>query len=825
VPGADLPRLGLEDAAGHRTAYLPLALGTRKGFNSVRSGFQEGSATDLAVAVSYVSTLDPEATRPGYPEDLQVTFGDAPLDTSKAAIGRPAVPVHFKVETRGGMRLDFRFYDLDGDGTLSADGEYIDILIPDPDPDAATERATWHVEVSRTAQTPPTSGDVYLLAVDNAGVDADLATWQAVRISMGDFGPSGVFDMGRVAALRFANGTSPTLDRIVWFDLVTAVDHGEAVDGPAAPSDVTAQAGDSSVVLRWDAVAGVSGYHVFRRSGAEAPFERLTGRPTRTPNFADLEARNGTSYDYVVRSVGADGVQGGDASPVTATPQAGLPDTFLDLVAETAFGFFWNEANPSNGLIKDRSTATSPASIASVGFGLSAITVGIDRGWITREEGVTRVLNTLRFFWNAPQSETDELATGYKGFFYHFLDMNTGERAWKCELSTIDTALLLGGILHARGYFTGDTPEEDEIRSLATSIYERVDWAWAQARPPLVSMGWKPGTGFLKADWKGYNEAMLLYVLALGSPTHPVEPAAWTKWTETYDWETHYGYSFVRFPPLFGHQYSHTWIDFRGIRDAYMQEKGIDYFENSRRATLAQRAYSADNPNGYPNYSADEWGLTASDIPNGYRARGAPPPQNDDGTIAPTAPGGSIAFTPEESAAALRRMYARYYARLWGPYGFRDAYNVSEDWFDTAYLGIDQGPILLMIENKRTGAVWDVFMEDSDIKRGLDRAGFEKVPTGIGQATDVPEARLIASSFPNPSRTQTQIDYVLPVGGRVSLKIYDVLGREVRAPVDSAQTSGRHAVAVDTQGLAAGLYVYVLRQGDDAFSGKFLIVH
>ena len=315
---------------------------------------------------------------------------------------------------------------------------------------------------------------------------------------------------------------------------------------------------------------------------------------------------------------------------------------------------------------------------------------------------------------------------------------------------------------------------------------------------------------------------MILYLLALGSPTHPLPPEAWTAWTETYRWATHYGYSFVVFPPLFGHQYSHIWIDFRGLQDAYMREKGIDYFENSRRATLANRAYAIDNPRRYPNYGRDEWGLTASDIPGGYRARGAPPPQNDDGTIAPTAPGGSLAFTPEASRAALRHFYAAYRPSLWGPYGLRDAYNIRESWFASDYIGIDQGPILLMYENLRTEAIWTRFMEHEAIQRGLSRAGFEPVGTAV-QETEVP-LRLSLAVYPNPVREMAVLRYELPGAGPVRLEVYDVLGRRVRTLVEGEQAMGAHTARLAASGLASGVYLVVLRTDEQRLTGRLVIV-
>jgi hypothetical protein len=521
------------------------------------------------------------------------------------------------------------------------------------------------------------------------------------------------------------------------------------------PTGLVERVGDRSVILHWDAVSdsNLAGYYVYRAGTATEPFEQYSDDLLTTNHFVDFEVENYRTYHYQVRAIDAGGQQSQASATINATPKALDDAAFLDLVQRTAFDYFWYEANPENGLIKDRNTKDSPSNIAAVGFGLSALTVGIDRGWISREAGRDRVHTTLTFFRNSPQSPAVD-ATGYKGFYYRFLDMQTGRRAWQSELSTIDTALLLGGVLHAKQYFDQDNAEEADIRALADAIYSRVDWPWMQVRSEKLCHGWTPEAGFLSYDWSGYNEGLILYLLALGSPTSPIDPSAWEAWTSTYNWQTYYGYTFVVFPPLFGHQYPHIWIDFRGIQDAYMRGKGIDYFENSRRATLANRAYAIANPKGWASYSENTWGLTASDLPTGYRARGAPPVWDDDGTITPTAPGGSILFTPDESLAALRHMYDTYRTRLWGPYGFKDAFNPSADWVGNDYLGIDQGPIALMIENHRTGRVQNVFMQTAAIQQGLARAGF---------APAQGEKALVASSSSNNDRVEDAFQLVLSV--------------------------------------------------------------
>ena len=441
-----------------------------------------------------------------------------------------------------------------------------------------------------------------------------------------------------------------------------------------------------------------------------------------------------------------------------------LPPVF-DEIQRRTFDFFWDTANPANGLVPDRYPTPSFSSVAAVGFGLTAYPIGVERGYITRKQARERVLATLRFFRNAPQGDAKGTSTsGYKGFFYHFLDMKTGLRHDKVELSTVDTALFLAGALFCQSYFDGNDAQEKEIRKLAAEIYERVDWTWAQARKPSIALGWHPESGFIPYDWKGYNEAMLVYVLALGSPTHPVQPDAWKAWTSTYadSLEGKGDKEYLAYPSLFIHQYSHVWIDFRGIRDEYMGRRGYDYFENSRRATYAQQAYAIANPLKCKGYGANVWGITASDGPvdktldygaiklpfRTYTARGIGGLKHyDDCTLAPTAAASSLPFAPEIVVPTVLEMKKRYGDFIYGRYGFLDAFNPSfnydipvsqgrvvkgKGWVDNDYLGIDQGPIIAMAENYRSDLVWRVMRGHPVIRRGLERAGF----TGgwLGQA-------------------------------------------------------------------------------------------
>ena len=511
----------------------------------------------------------------------------------------------------------------------------------------------------------------------------------------------------------------------------------------------------------------------------------------------------------------------GAAAPATALTTEAL----LDTLQHTAFDFFWNEANPANGLIKDRNATWAPCSIASTGFGLSAICVGIDHGWVSRADGANRVLTTLNTFWTKPQGSSASGTIGYQGLFYHFLDMDTGTRTWDCELSTIDTALLFAGIIDARQYFSTTDTLDVQIRALADSITSRANWEFVRNFSPGIYMGWKPGTGFSGFGlWTGYNEAMILYILALGSPTHAVPASAWTTWTSGYSWQTHYGYSYVNFPPLFGHQYSHCWVDFRNIKDAYMDAKGITYFENSRRATLAAREYCIANPGGFTGYGTNGWGLTACDGPFGYSAHGAPPAQNDDGTIAPTAAAGSIAFAPEVVIPTLHYYYDTLGPALWSTYGFLDSFNMTQFYWATDYIGIDEGPIILMIENYRTGAVWERFMQNSDVQQGLQQAGFVPV-VGVGDdfAGGVRDGVLL-KNVPNPFRSSSVISFHLDEPGDVSLTLYDVAGRQVRSIAHGTKGAGDHAVELEGRGLPNGIYLYQLEVNGRRYANRCLLL-
>ncbi len=422
----------------------------------------------------------------------------------------------------------------------------------------------------------------------------------------------------------------------------------------------------------------------------------------------------------------------------------GLPTEieFARLQRTTVLSYL-HETNPDNGLVRDKTDPDAPCSIAAVGLALATIPAVVERGVLIRKFAAKGARRRLRSLMNLPQGPGPD-AAGYKGFFYHFLDIDTGRRVWNCELSTLDSAFLFAGALTCATYFDGDTDEEADVRALADALYRRADWDWACNGGATLTHGWTPETGFLPYRYEGYDEGLLLYLLALGSPTHPIPPESYHAYCATYQWKSIYGRELLSSGPLFTHQLSHLWIDFRGIRDAFMRERGSDYFENSRQATFVQQEYTVRNPLGFEGYGQHCWGITASDGPGwikrtvngvdrefyGYSARGAPFGP-DDGTISPWVVVASLPFAPEIVIPTVRQ-FARMDLGMTAPYGFKPSFNqtfaVEESptgwWVTPHHFGIDQGPVVLMTENYRSGLIWDIMRGCPAVVAGLRRAGF-----------------------------------------------------------------------------------------------------
>ena len=414
-------------------------------------------------------------------------------------------------------------------------------------------------------------------------------------------------------------------------------------------------------------------------------------------------------------------------------------DALISRLQRGAFSYLTDYSNPQNGLVADTSRDGSPCSIAVVGFALSCYPVGVRNGWISRAEAVGRTLAALRFFMQSEQSDQPD-ATGYKGFYYHFLDMQTGKRVWQCELSLVDTALLIAGILTAASYFDGDG-DEREIRNLADRLYRRVDWRWAQYGTETLAQGWKPECGFLHYGWEGYNEATILYVLGLGSPTFPLTESGYKSWGLTYQWENLSGSDVLYSGPLFTHLFSHAWIDFRGIRDIFMREKRCDYFENTKAAIAVHREYGERNPRDFKGYCRNFWGVTAGDGPSGqdlrldgrdqrffgYMSRGVPYGP-DDGTVAPWAMLATLPFGADAALSGTRHLLDKY-PQVCTEDRFSSGFNPTliaggQGWLSEGWYGLDQGLLVMMIENHRSGLIWNLLRKSPYVQTGLRRTGF-----------------------------------------------------------------------------------------------------
>jgi hypothetical protein len=404
-----------------------------------------------------------------------------------------------------------------------------------------------------------------------------------------------------------------------------------------------------------------------------------------------------------------------DESSEFSTPNLSKDeDQFLEDLEKANFQFFWEQASPSTGLVKDRCNVratdrTSAASVAATGFGLTALCIGHNRGYVSLTDARERALTTLRCLYNRMPN--------HRGFFYHFANMDTGDRVWDSEVSSIDTAILLCGVLTCRAYFA-----HSEVSVLASDIFNRVEWTWLSEDTNLLPHGWSPDTGFLPYRWDMYSELMMMYLLGLGSARHPLPPATWNAWKRTtFEYE---GLRYVgSFAPLFIHQYSQAWFDFRAKRDSY-----IDYFKNSIVATEVHRRFCIELGKQFPDYSDDLWGITSSDSMYGYVSWGGPPEIGPvDGTVVPSAPAGSLPFVPRATLRVLRYIKDHYGSRAWCRYGFVNAFNPLKNWYDSDVVGIDTGITMLMAENLRTGFVWSTFMQNAEAQRALQRAGFSAI--------------------------------------------------------------------------------------------------
>lgn len=582
---------------------------------------------------------------------------------------------------------------------------------------------------------------------------------------------------------------------VIVFILTLVSTNGELWGQSAPPQSMVVHAYDSHFELRWSDSDG-EGVSVYRATPGTA-FQRIGQVPGKDSLFIDFVGPdNDTIYQYFLTSRSVTNQESAPTDTLSVQTIPANDSAFLDMVQAYTFRYFWDFAHPVSGLIRERNTSGDLVTMGGSGFGVMAILVGIERGYITREQGLQRLLTMVSFL---------ERADRFYGMFPHWMNGRTGETipfsAFDDGGDVVETAFLLQGLLTVRAYFGGNHPNEVVLRQKITNIWEATNWNWyRQQDESIIYWHWSPNFGFrINLPIRGFNEAQIIYILAAASPTHPAPVRTYHEGWAGNNYSNDRTYFGTKLPlgprrggPLFFVHYSNLGLDPRGLQDDY-----ANYFEQGVAQTLINRAWCITNPGNYTGYGPNCWGLTASDDPiEGYLAH-EPDPSRDNGTITPTAALSSMPYTPEESLAALKHMYRTYGQKLWGPMGFYDAFNPTLDWTADSYLAIDQGPIVGMIENYRTQLLWRYFMQDEDVQRGLDRLGFIRDTLATAIPT-IPASKAGLQLWPNPSRGQVHLAAQLEQQSNIHLQLFDAHGRSVWSPQETfAFPAGKHVQSLN----------------------------
>lgn len=600
------------------------------------------------------------------------------------------------------------------------------------------------------------------------------------------------------------------------------------VNGQSPPVGFSATAFERHVELRWQPGAGsnILGYKIFRRTGDSGDFQFLKQVDNLSAALDWTGASQiGATFQYKVKTVATNGTESDFSETATATTYSMSDEQLLDMVQRATFRYFWDFAHPNSGLARERNNGdNNVVTTGGSGFGIMAIVVAAERGWITRDEAVNRMVQIVSFL---------QFADTYHGAFPHWINGNTGNvvpfSQYDNGADLVETAFLMQGLLAARQYFNQDTPLEDAVRSVITGLWEDVEWDWFRKNnSQVLYWHWSPNYGWqMNFQLRGFFEAQIVYILAAASPTHPVPGSLYqTGWTggNYANGAIHFGYPVYCGPfgggPMFFAHYSYLGFDPRGIKDAY-----CNYFVRNRNHALIQYNYAIANPENHEGYSADCWGLTACDGQNGYSAHDIAA-SNDNGTVAPTAALASMPYTPEESLKALRWFYREQGEKLWGLYGFYDAFNLDQNWYASSYLAIDQGPIVGMIENYRTGLLWNLFMQNPEIQPALDAIGF------VADATATHEINLKRKGFdvaawPNPAGTSTRLSIEITLTRPQTLNawLWSADGQRIRQVLDrKTVSSGVWQESVRLEGLAPGIYLLsVSNERNESVTSKIVV--
>jgi hypothetical protein len=679
-------------------------------------------------------------------------------------------------------------------------------------PDLAIE------DISNTKSTRVWLGD-YL-----NGVDSDSTNWQKVLIPIEDFKPGqDNCNFSNIKTIFHFQKETDSTDHIVWLDNIHVIGSGEIPLFTDVPKNLTATGHDSRIDLKWDLNKEKDyEYNIYRSSDISGPFTRINNAPHITQIYSDFLGQNNQTYYYYVTNINTNLLESSPSDTVSATSYQMSDEELLTSVQEATFRYFYDHGHPESGLSRERNSGPVGA-IGATGFGLMAMPIGVERGFVSRDSAAARVLKILRF--------VQDVTPRYHGAWSHWVSGASGNTVPFSRYDNggdlVETSYLIMGVLTIRKYFTQNNAVENEIRTRATELWESVEWDWYRQDPPknVLYWHWSPDHGWkMNHAIRGFHEAMIVYLLAIASPTYPV-PASlyydgWTSRSNYANGNKYYGYKIWVGPPyggpLFFTHYTNLGFDPRNKADKY-----CNYFENNRNISLIHRAYSIANPLNYAGYDSLVWGLTASYSTTGYSAHR--PMTNDNGTITPSAALSAMPYTPKESLATLKHFYHTYGDRLWGEFGFRDAFNLQENWFSQGYLGIDQGPIIIMIENSRSELCWDLFMANDEIQQMLDKIGWT---TSVDDENNyVVNTFDLSQNYPNPFNSGTLIRFELPKSTSVTLEIYNINGRLVTTIVkDKVFESGNHTLSFYGENLSSGIYFYKLSTKDYQRSKKMILI-
>jgi len=642
-------------------------------------------------------------------------------------------------------------------------------------------------------------------------------------------------DLGQIKTIFFGQDTADGNDHSLWLDEIRMyIGNPNDTEPPAVPTGIAAKGYQRHVDLEWtpNTEQDLQGYNIYR-SRDNGPFIKVGYASREFHHSADYLGEADISASYRISAVDRNYNESELSPGISASTESMTDEELLTMVQEATFRFFWDYAHPVSGLTRERiPVSENLVTTGGSGFGVMAILVGIDRGFITREQGVERMQKILDFLDNA--------ADRYHGAWSHWMNGTTGETI---PFSTqddggdlVETAFMIQGLLAARAYFDGTEPDEQQIRQMITDLWESVEWDWYRRSEDsdVLYWHWSPNYEWaMNFPLRGWNETMITYILGVASPTYGVPAIMYEEgWagSPSYDnGEEYYGHKLYvgngTAGPLFFTHYS-----FLGFDPRYKKDAHANYFIHNRNQTLVNRAYCIENPGGYEGYGENSWGLTASEDPFGYLAH-EPSEGRDNGTLTPTAALSSMPYTPEESMGVLKHFYREYGDELWGPLGYYDAINPSEDWASASYLAIDQGPIIIMIENHRSRLLWDLFMSNQEIRTALDSIGFvpDSTQVGIGVDPANPLEFKLEGNYPNPFNPQTTIRFTIPRPSEVSIAIYNIRGELVEIVAERLFSTGSHEVTwtpgnVEQKFYSSGIYFYRVSTPEKEKAGKMLLL-